>query len=150
MSHHRETITALGAPEAAGPYSHAVRAGGLLFVSGQVHVDPETKQLVEGSAGEKARRCLENLSVVAAAAGASLADAVRIAVYVTDLSGFADITDAYAGYFVGTLERDLGASPHGGPPSSVMPYGRCDWPLPRRRRQAYSARSCRRPARTSR
>ena len=99
MSHHRETITALGAPEAAGPYSHAVRAGGLLFVSGQVHVDPETKQLVEGSAGEKARRCLENLSVVAAAAGASLADAVRIAVYVTDLSGFADINDAYAGYF---------------------------------------------------
>ena len=78
MSHHREPVTALGAPAAVGPYSHAVRAGGLLFCSGQVPLDPESGELVDGGPGEQARRCLENLTAVCAAAGASLADAVRL------------------------------------------------------------------------
>jgi 2-iminobutanoate/2-iminopropanoate deaminase len=99
MSHHRETVTALGAPKAAGPYSHAVKAGGLLFCSGQTPIDPETGQLVEGSPADQAVRCLENLAVVAAAAGARLADAVRIAVYVTDMSAFAEMNEAYGRYF---------------------------------------------------
>src|SRR5919199_4804083 len=101
MSHHRETVTADAAPAAAGPYSHAVRAGGLLFCSGQVAIDPGTGQLVAGGPGDQARRCLENLAVVAAAGGAGLADAVRIAVYVTDMSAFAEINEAYATYFEG-------------------------------------------------
>src|SRR5215212_6281176 len=88
MSHHRETITALGAPDAVGPYSHAVKAGGLLFCSGQVPLDPDSGQLVGDGPGEQVRQCLENLSVVCAAAGASLGDAVRLTVYLTDMAAF--------------------------------------------------------------
>jgi len=100
MSHHRETVTALGAPEAVGPYSHAVRAGGLLFCSGQIPLDPESGELVGDSPGEQARRCLENLAVVAAAAGASLGeDAVRLTVYLTDMEAFNEVNEAYASFF---------------------------------------------------
>jgi 2-iminobutanoate/2-iminopropanoate deaminase len=99
MSHHRETVTAQGAPEAAGPYSHAVKSNGLVFLSGQTPIDPNTGQLVEGSIGDQARRCLDNLSVVAAAAGASLDDAVRMTIYVTDISVFKDVNEAYGSYF---------------------------------------------------
>src|SRR5215212_8010831 len=69
MSHHRETVTAAGAPAAAGPYSHAVKSGGLVFLSGQVPVDPDAGKLVEVDIGDQTRRCLDNLGVVAAAAG---------------------------------------------------------------------------------
>jgi 2-iminobutanoate/2-iminopropanoate deaminase len=100
MSHHRETVTALGAPEAVGPYSHAVRAGGLLFCSGQVPLDPESGELVGDSPAEQARRCLENLSVVAAAAGASLSDdAVKLTVYLTDMEAFKDVNEVYGSFF---------------------------------------------------
>jgi 2-iminobutanoate/2-iminopropanoate deaminase len=118
MSHHREVISALGAPDAAGPYSHAVKSGGLLFCSGQVHLDPQTGKLVEGSIGDQTRRCLENLGVVAAAAGASLDDAVRMGIFVTDMSTFAEVNEAYATFFadgpparstVGVASLPLGA-----------------------------------------
>jgi 2-iminobutanoate/2-iminopropanoate deaminase len=99
MSHHRETVTASGAPESAGPYSHAVKAAGLVFLSGQTPIDPSTGELVEGSIGDQTRRCLDNLAVVAAAAGASLEDAVRMAIYVTDISVFKDVNEAYGTYF---------------------------------------------------
>jgi 2-iminobutanoate/2-iminopropanoate deaminase len=99
MSHHRETVTALGAPKAAGPYSHAVKSGGLLFLSGQVPLDPETDQLIDGSPADQLRRCLDNLAVVAAAGGAQLVDAVRVAVYVTDLSVGPEVNEAYTAYF---------------------------------------------------
>jgi 2-iminobutanoate/2-iminopropanoate deaminase len=99
MSHHRHPVTALGAPHAVGPYSHAVKSGGMLFCSGQTPLDPATGSLVEGSVGDQTRRCLENLQVVCAAEGASLADAVRIGVYVTDMSTFPDVNEAYAGFF---------------------------------------------------
>jgi 2-iminobutanoate/2-iminopropanoate deaminase len=101
MSHHREVVTALGAPAALGPYSHAVRAGGLLFCSGQLPLDPESETLVGEEVGDQVRRCLENLSVVCAAAGAQLADAVRITVYMTDLESFNELNDAYAEAFEG-------------------------------------------------
>jgi 2-iminobutanoate/2-iminopropanoate deaminase len=99
MSHHREPVTAPGAPDAVGPYSHAVTSGGLLFCSGQVPLDPETGELVDGGVGERTRRCLENLEAVCAAAGASLADAVRVGVYVTDMGDFAEVNQAYADFF---------------------------------------------------
>jgi 2-iminobutanoate/2-iminopropanoate deaminase len=99
MSHHRETVTAAGAPAAAGPYSHAIRSAGLIFLSGQVPLDPETNQLVEGGPPDQLRRCLDNLAVVAAAAGAQLTDAVRVGIYVTDLSNAPAINEAYAAYF---------------------------------------------------
>ena len=99
MSHHREVVSALGAPDAVGPYSHAVKSGGLLFCSGQVPLDPGTGKLVEGSIGDQTRRCLENLGVVAAAAGASLDDAVRMGIFVTDMSTFAEVNEAYGTFF---------------------------------------------------
>ncbi|MDX6692165.1 MAG: hypothetical protein QOG15_3622 [Solirubrobacteraceae bacterium] len=99
MSHHREPVTALGAPAAIGPYSHAVRTGNLLFCSGQIPLDPETGELVDGPPADQARRCLENLIAVCSAAGASLADAVRMTVYMTDLSAFAEVNEAYAEFF---------------------------------------------------
>ena len=99
MSHHRETVTAVGGPPAAGPYSHAVKAAGLIFLSGQTPIDPDTKQLVGGDIGAQTRRCLDNLAVVAAAAGASLDDAVRCGIFVTDISVFSQVNEAYGSYF---------------------------------------------------
>ena len=99
MSHSRETVTVDGGPPAAGPYSHAVKSNGFLYISGQVHLDPATGQLIEGTPGERAERCLENLTLIAEGAGAKLENAVRIAVYVTDISVFAEMNEAYASYF---------------------------------------------------
>jgi 2-iminobutanoate/2-iminopropanoate deaminase len=99
MSHHRHTVTAEGAPKAAGPYSHAVKSNGLIFLSGQTPIDPNTGSLVEGSVGDQTRRCLDNLAVVAAAAGSSLEDAVRMGIYVTDISTFQEVNEAYGSYF---------------------------------------------------
>ena len=103
MSNHRETVHAVGAPPPAGPYSHAVKAGGLIFLAGQVPIDPDTGALVEGDIGAQTRRCLENLAIVAAASGASLADAVRCAIYVTDMGVFKQVNDAYGAYFGAAL-----------------------------------------------
>ena len=99
MSHHRDPVTAPGAPDAVGPYSHAVRSGGVLYCSGQVPLDPETGKLVEGSIGDQTRRCLVNLQLVCAAAGAELSDAVRLGVYVTDMGTFPEVNEAYASFF---------------------------------------------------
>ena len=99
MSHHRETVTAVGAPQAAGPYSHAVKGSGLIFLSGQTPIDPDSGKLVEGDIGIQTKRCLDNLAIVAAAAGASLGDAVRCGIYVTDIATFKSVNDAYGAYF---------------------------------------------------
>lgn len=99
MSHHRRSVTALGAPSAVGPYSHGMISGGLLFCSGQTPLDPETNELVTGPIGDQTRRCLENLAAVCAAAGAQLSDAVRLTVYVTDMSTFAQVNEVYGEFF---------------------------------------------------
>jgi 2-iminobutanoate/2-iminopropanoate deaminase len=99
MSAHRRPVTALGAPGAVGPYSHGVISGGLLHCSGQLPLDPETNELVTGTIGDRTRRCLDNLGAVCAAAGTQLADAVRLTVFVTDMSSFAQVNEAYATYF---------------------------------------------------
>jgi 2-iminobutanoate/2-iminopropanoate deaminase len=96
---HRTAVMAPEAPKPAGPYSHAVQSGGLLFCSGQVPIDPATGALAEGSIGDQARQCLENLKTVCAAAGADLAHAVRMAIYVTDISTFGQVNEAYGAYF---------------------------------------------------
>ncbi|MGL1622406.1 Rid family hydrolase, partial [Vibrio parahaemolyticus] len=80
---------------AVGPYVHAVRSGDLLFCSGQVGLDPRTGELAGATAAEQAGRCLENLAAVCAAAGAKLGDAVRMTVYVTDISTFAEVNEVY-------------------------------------------------------
>jgi len=78
---------------------HAVRTGDLLFCSGQIPLDPRTGDLVGATAAEQAGRCLENLAAVCQAAGASLGDAVRMTVYVTDMSAFASVNEVYASFF---------------------------------------------------
>jgi 2-iminobutanoate/2-iminopropanoate deaminase len=98
---HRDTIASPGAPPAIGPYSHAVSAGGLLFCSGQIPLDPETGVLVEGGVAEQARQCLANLTAVCEAAGTSLSRAVRMSVYVTDLGQFAVVNEVYGSFFTG-------------------------------------------------
>lgn len=99
MAFDRQPITALGAPAAIGPYSHAVRAGSLLFCSGQIPLDPATGEIVGITAAEQARQCLQNLTAVCDAAGASLTDALRLTVYMTDLSAFAEVNEIYASFF---------------------------------------------------
>jgi 2-iminobutanoate/2-iminopropanoate deaminase len=99
MSAERQPIIAEDAPAAVGPYSHAVRSGGFLFLSGQTPLDPATGKLVEGDIGEQTRQCLRNLQAVCAAAGASLGDAVRCGIYVTDMGTFGDVNAAYAEFF---------------------------------------------------
>lgn len=99
MSSARETVTALGAPAAVGPYSHGASAAGLLFCSGQVPLDPETGELVGGEIGDRTRQCLKNLEAVCAAAGAQLTDAVRCTIYVTDMGRFGEVNEAYGAYF---------------------------------------------------
>jgi 2-iminobutanoate/2-iminopropanoate deaminase len=99
MSLNRTTITASGAPEAIGPYSHAVRAGSLLFCSGQIPLDPASGEIVGETPAEQARQCLLNLTAVCDAAGASLADAVRLTVYMTDLAAFSEVGEVYATFF---------------------------------------------------
>jgi 2-iminobutanoate/2-iminopropanoate deaminase len=96
---HRQAVTAPDAPAPAGPYSHAVRSGGLLFCSGQVPLDPATGALVEGSIADQARQCLDNLTTVCAQAGVALSDAARMSIYVTDISTFAQVNEAYGAYF---------------------------------------------------
>jgi 2-iminobutanoate/2-iminopropanoate deaminase len=99
MSADRQPITAPDAPAAVGPYSHAVRSDGFLFLSGQTPLDPATGALVEGDIGEQTRQCLRNLEAVCSAAGASLRNAVRCGIFVTDMGTFGDVNAAYAEFF---------------------------------------------------
>lgn len=95
----RQAITAPGAPPAVGPYSHAVIAGDLLFCSGQVALDPETKQLTGDTPGDQARQALKNLQAVCEAAGTTLDRAIRCTVYLVDMGAFQEVNEVYAGFF---------------------------------------------------
>jgi 2-iminobutanoate/2-iminopropanoate deaminase len=99
LAGNRETVTAPNAPAAIGPYVHAVAAGGLLFCSGQIPLDPRTGDLVGATAADQAGRCLENLAAVCQAAGVTLGDAVKVTIYVTDMSAFAAVNEVYASFF---------------------------------------------------
>lgn len=87
------------APDPAGFYSQGTRAGGFLFLSGQIPIDPKTGQLISGSIEDQTRRVLDNLAAVLGAGGASLADVVKINVYLTDMADFAAFNTAYSHYF---------------------------------------------------
>ena len=87
------------APAAVGPYSQAVEAGGFIFCSGSIPLDPETGEIVSDSVGEATERCLLNLQAVLRAAGAELSDIVQVTVYMTDLRRFEEMNAAYATLF---------------------------------------------------
>jgi 2-iminobutanoate/2-iminopropanoate deaminase len=97
----RTPVSTDHAPAAIGPYSQAIRTGSLLFCSGQVALDPSTGELVKEDVAGQARQCLENLSAVCEAAGASLAEAVRCTVYLADMGDFALVNEAYGEFFDG-------------------------------------------------
>src|SRR5438445_10158830 len=92
-------ISSAGAPKAIGPYSQAIRAGQLLFLSGQVPLDPATSQLVGGDIGAQTRRVMENLGAVLNAAGLSFADVVRTTIFLADINDFAAVNEVYGSYF---------------------------------------------------
>jgi 2-iminobutanoate/2-iminopropanoate deaminase len=95
----RRPVETEGAPAPIGPYSQAVVADGVLYCSGQVPLDPDTGELVEGGIAEQARRCLESLDAVCRAAGTQLSEAARIGIYLTDMARFAELNDVYASFF---------------------------------------------------
>jgi 2-iminobutanoate/2-iminopropanoate deaminase len=97
----RAVIQTDSAPAAIGPYSQAVRAGDFIFCSGQVPLDPDSGELAGVTHAQQTTQCLHNLSAVAEAAGAALADAARLTVYTTDMGAFGDINEAYAAFFDG-------------------------------------------------
>jgi reactive intermediate/imine deaminase len=95
----RQTIHTESAPQAIGTYSQAVRAGDTVYLSGQIPLDPATMQLVSGDIDSQTRRVFENLKAVAEAAGGSLAQAVKLTIFLTDLGHFARVNEIMAGYF---------------------------------------------------
>lgn len=95
----RSIVTTDQAPAAIGPYSQAVRAGNTVYFSGQIPLDPATGALIEGDIAAQTRRVFDNLAAVAQAAGGSLAQIVRVGIYVTDLAHFATVNAVMAEYF---------------------------------------------------
>jgi reactive intermediate/imine deaminase len=94
----RQTIHTSHAPQAIGPYSQAVRAGDTVYLSGQIPLDPTTMQLVSGDIEAEIRQVFENLKAVAEASGGSLANAVKVNVFLTDLGHFAKVNEIMATY----------------------------------------------------
>ena len=95
----RQPVHTDRAPAAIGPYSQAVQRGGMVFLSGQIPLDPATGLLVEGDIEAQARRAFDNLQAVCEAAGGSLDDVVRLGLYLTDLGQFAIVNQVMADYF---------------------------------------------------
>jgi 2-iminobutanoate/2-iminopropanoate deaminase len=95
----RQAVASEQAPRAIGPYSQAIRAGSLLFVSGQIPIDPATGAMVEGDISAQTRRVFANLEAILAAAGASFDHVVRATVYLADMNDFGTVNEIYGSYF---------------------------------------------------
>ena len=95
----KEIISTKNAPQAIGPYSQAVKAGNLMFISGQITLDPESGDLVSQTIEDQAKQVLENVKSICEAAGCSLDDIVKISIFLTDLSNFAVVNDMMKEYF---------------------------------------------------
>jgi 2-iminobutanoate/2-iminopropanoate deaminase len=95
----REVISTPDAPKAIGPYSQAVRANGLVFVSGQVAIDPATQQVVEGDVSAQTERVMKNLSAILAAAGSRLDLVLRCTVFLKSMNDFVAMNAVYGKYF---------------------------------------------------
>ena len=95
----RQAVSTGAAPAAIGPYSQAIRSGSLIFVSGQIPLDPETNTLVDGDIAVQTHRVFRNLAGILEAAGSSLDRVVRATVYLADMNDFAAMNEVYATYF---------------------------------------------------
>ncbi len=98
----RAVIHTNHAPEAIGPYSQAVKVNNIVYLSGQIPLDPHSMELVEGDVQIQARRVFDNMQAVANAAGGSLHNIVKLTIYLTDMDNFADVNQVMAEYFVDT------------------------------------------------
>lgn len=98
----KEKVHSDKAPQAIGPYSHAVKANGFVFTSGQIGVNPETGELREGIANQT-KQVFQNLHNVLEEAGSSLEKAVKLTVFLKDLQDFKEVNDIYATYFTGVF-----------------------------------------------
>ena len=95
----RERIQTDNAPAAIGPYSQAIRAGGFVFVSGQIPIDPATGRFVAGGVAEQTERVLKNLAAVLEAAGSGLDKIVKTTVFLADMKEFSQMNEVYAAFF---------------------------------------------------
>jgi len=95
----REAISAPDAPAAIGPYSQAIKAGNLLFLSGQIPLDPQTGNLVEGDIDAQTRQVFRNIAAILKAAGASFDNVVSASVFLADMNQFGRVNEIYASYF---------------------------------------------------
>lgn len=95
----RQAIATSLAPAAIGPYSQAVRSGNTVYLSGQIPLDPQTGELIDGDIAAQARRVFDNLRAVCTAAGGSLDDVMRIGIYLTNLADFAAVNAVMTEYF---------------------------------------------------
>ena len=96
----RQLVTAPDAPKAMGAYSPAIKAGNLLFVSGQIPIDPSTGNLIQGDIAAQADQVMQNLTALLRAAGASFTNVVRTTVYLADMNDFAGMNEVYSRYIV--------------------------------------------------
>ncbi len=96
----REIVHTDKAPAAIGPYSQAVKANGMVFLSGQIPLDPATGELVKGDIGQQTERVLKNLEAVLAASGSSLGKVVKTTVYLADMADYAAMNEVYGKFFV--------------------------------------------------
>ncbi|MFA6944342.1 MAG: RidA family protein [Pedobacter sp.] len=87
------------APAPIGPYSQAVQTGNMLFISGQIPIDPETNQLVTGTIGDEARRVMQNLEALLSTAGFSFQNVVKTTIFLSDMNHFAEVNEIYGSYF---------------------------------------------------
>ena len=95
----KEIISTENAPQAIGPYSQAVKTGNLIFISGQIPLDPKNGDVVEGSIEDQANQVLENIKSICEAAGHGLEDIVKITIFLTDLGNFAVVNEVMKKYF---------------------------------------------------
>ncbi len=95
----REIVSTADAPKAIGPYSQAVKAGGFIFVSGQIAIDPATQQVIEGDISAQTERVLKNVTAVLKAAGSSLEKVVKTTVFLKSMSEFAAMNEVYGKFF---------------------------------------------------
>lgn len=99
----RTPVSTPHAPAAIGPYSQAIRAGGLLFCSGQIALDPQSGQFQNGTVAEQTLRVMENLKSVLAAGGSGFDRVVRCTVFLVDMNDFATVNEVYGRYFTGLV-----------------------------------------------
>jgi 2-iminobutanoate/2-iminopropanoate deaminase len=95
----KQVIQTANAPAAIGPYSQAVRAGDLLFVSGQIPLDPKTGELVKSGVADETKKVLENLKAILEAAGASFGDVVKTTIFLKDMNNFSVVNEVYGSFF---------------------------------------------------